>query len=1097
MPPLTKKFVTVLILCSSFGVVTSYAQSWGKIATAATTTAGYLCDVTSDSKDIICEGPNPYVDASGNLGVGTITPTTALEVAGVVSASAFVGDGSSLTNIAAGAVTMGIDDLTDAAVDNTNNNVFLTHEGGAAGANNDYNIAIGQTALDSLDNDATANAGDWNVAVGYDALTKNTVGHGNVAIGGMDALSENISGDYNIGIGREALEENTVGRGNLGIGYRALTSNSVGSHNIGLGYLALNGIAGHSVTGTVAIGYQAGSGAQTGGNYNTLIGYEAGESITTGTNNVTLGYEAGDNITTGSNNIVIGQAVDAVSTTADDQLNIGNTIYGDLSTDQVGIGVTDPQVALEVAGTISATGVEVVGTVTATNFVGDGSGLTNVPAGSADWYDVTNIPTGVVNISNTALDAAELGELQNIDTTTISAAQWDYVGALDQGLSTTADVQFANLDASSISITGHLSATTISATYIEGDGSLLTNIAAGAVAMGIDDLVDGEYNLTTDNMFIGHQYGTALTNNTGNLAIGENALDSLTDSATGSEGDFNTAIGLSALTANTTGYNSTVIGYQAALNNTVGDRLLAVGSSSLRNNIAGVDNVGLGVSSLHYNQGGDGNTAIGGYGVLRGNAVMDVSFNVAIGSGAGYNIATGADNNVLVGYEAGNVVTTGANNTFFGYQAGDNITTGDNNIVIGAGIDAVSTTADNQLNIGNTIYGDLSTDQVGIGVTDPQTSLEVAGTISATGVEVAGTVTATNFVGDGSGLTNLSVSGDQIVSGTTSVVASENTSLTFTTGGTTAMVIGSDQQVGIGTDTPSDTLHIHTDNGRIRLSHSATNTVNQILFYEDATLQASIGVLGTAHAATDRQNNMEINTRNSGDLIFQTLTGSGNIGVGTDIASQTLTVSGTAWIKAAQFDLVGGASAPISVTSTSEVDGAAGAVQFSDGSNFASDATNFFWDDTTNRLGLGTGAPSATLHISGTMILADGGESCDATIIGAIKYTSGDLYVCDGSSWSTVGGSATSISDSDNDTMITLENAGDTDTISFTTAGSVAVVIDSSQMVGIGTESPSETLHVNGAVQIAGQSANDCTATEHIGKIHLNPATNKLQLCKP
>jgi hypothetical protein len=43
--------------------------------------------------------------------------------------------------------------------------------------------------------------------------------------------------------------------------------------------------------------------------------------------------------------------------------------------------------------------------------------------------------------------------------------------------------------------------------------------------------------------------------------------------------------------------------------------------------------------------------------------------------------------------------------------------------------------------------------------------------------------------------------------------------------------------------------------------------------------------------------------------------------------------------------------------------GVAGAIQFSNGSAFASDATNLFWDDTNNRLGVGTNAPSTPLSI--------------------------------------------------------------------------------------------------------------------------------------
>jgi len=51
---------------------------------------------------------------------------------------------------------------------------------------------------------------------------------------------------------------------------------------------------------------------------------------------------------------------------------------------------------------------------------------------------------------------------------------------------------------------------------------------------------------------------------------------------------------------------------------------------------------------------------------------------------------------------------------------------------------------------------------------------------------------------------------------------------------------------------------------------------------------------------------------------------------------------------------------------TPQPSGVSGAIQFSNGSAFASDATNLFWDDTNNRLGIGTNAPSATGHFKGS-----------------------------------------------------------------------------------------------------------------------------------
>ena len=51
------------------------------------------------------------------------------------------------------------------------------------------------------------------------------------------------------------------------------------------------------------------------------------------------------------------------------------------------------------------------------------------------------------------------------------------------------------------------------------------------------------------------------------------------------------------------------------------------------------------------------------------------------------------------------------------------------------------------------------------------------------------------------------------------------------------------------------------------------------------------------------------------------------------------------------------------VTPYTPPSGVSGAIQFSNGSAFASDAANLFWDDTNNRLGVGTNAPSATVDI--------------------------------------------------------------------------------------------------------------------------------------
>ena len=54
------------------------------------------------------------------------------------------------------------------------------------------------------------------------------------------------------------------------------------------------------------------------------------------------------------------------------------------------------------------------------------------------------------------------------------------------------------------------------------------------------------------------------------------------------------------------------------------------------------------------------------------------------------------------------------------------------------------------------------------------------------------------------------------------------------------------------------------------------------------------------------------------------------------------------------------------VTPSTNPSGVSGAIQFSNGSAFASDAANFFWDNTNKRLGVGTNGPSATAHFKGS-----------------------------------------------------------------------------------------------------------------------------------
>jgi hypothetical protein len=78
-------------------------------------------------------------------------------------------------------------------------------------------------------------------------------------------------------------------------------------------------------------------------------------------------------------------------------------------------------------------------------------------------------------------------------------------------------------------------------------------------------------------------------------------------------------------------------------------------------------------------------------------------------------------------------------------------------------------------------------------------------------------------------------------------------------------------------------------------------------------------------------------------------------------AKQATLVSATNIKTINSTSLLGSGDIAISATPS----GVSGAIQFSNGSAFASDATNLFWDDTNKRLGVGLNNPSARVDIKG------------------------------------------------------------------------------------------------------------------------------------
>ncbi|MES2778221.1 MAG: tail fiber domain-containing protein [Bacteroidota bacterium] len=165
---------------------------------------------------------------------------------------------------------------------------------------------------------ASLATGDYNTAVGNEALYSNTTGERNTALG-LWALYSNATGNYNTGVGKSALHLNLDGSGNTAQGYEALYYNTA-SFNTAVGYHALlqntsgplntaNGYAAlarnttgssNTAQGTQALFYN------TSGSYNTAMGYQALYSNSYGRYNTAQGYRALYGNLTGFDNTAIG-----------------------------------------------------------------------------------------------------------------------------------------------------------------------------------------------------------------------------------------------------------------------------------------------------------------------------------------------------------------------------------------------------------------------------------------------------------------------------------------------------------------------------------------------------------------------------------------------------------------------------------------------------------------------------------------------------------------------------------------------------------------------------------------------------------------------
>ena len=330
------------------------------------------------------------VSATGNVGIGTTSPSYLLDVSGTAHATTFVGSGAGLTNLpaatnlaggtanylayqtATGAT--GFEQYLAAAqepahtgdVTNTAGSLAMTVTGikgilvgtptGTAGSA--VVLATSPTiASPTFTGAASGASASWSGADTASYFNATATGTTNqYQIGGVNAIyypSNDSTGlGASIGIGYNSLVGQTASAAqyrNTSLGYNSMAGalTSAATFNVAVGYSSLN--ANQSGAANTVVGYKGfqgnisgvsnvGLGAQvmlsaTNASANTLIGFSAGWSITSGSNNTFVGYQAGYNggtgaTTTGSQNILIGQNTIAFTATANNNINIGGIFFG-------------------------------------------------------------------------------------------------------------------------------------------------------------------------------------------------------------------------------------------------------------------------------------------------------------------------------------------------------------------------------------------------------------------------------------------------------------------------------------------------------------------------------------------------------------------------------------------------------------------------------------------------------------------------------------------------------------------------------------------------------------------------------------------------
>ena len=1062
--------------------------------------ASWVSSSSLSNSNWTTNGNNLYSALSGNVGIGTSSPSYKLHVSGTAKADSINTSYFKMTNGAASGYILQSDDSGNASWvsssvsgDNFGNHTaqqniqlkgyYLSRDGDNYGLSLDYDgnatvtssssttqLSVGSSNNSYSEIHFIAAGRTWKLN-GYNDKFRIIEEATNASPLVIDKLSGNdvlhISGNY-IGINKSfpsyALDINGAAKADsIYTSYFKMTNGAAS------GYILQSDASGNagwvsntsgavSYVGTSYLGKTSGYGSTgssegTSSNlYNIGVGASVLNANTTGNNNIALGQNALSSNTTGTGVIAIGQNALKNSKYIDNSVN-GYYAYPDIAVGKdalttastnggnVAIGYQSQSKSDSYLNTsIGALSLYANTTGIVNTAIGARAGATNTTG-----YDNTFIGSEADASSGSLYNATAIGYAAKVASSNSLVLGGTGTYAVNVGIGTTSPSQ--TLDVSGTTKTTKFQMTNGAASgYIlqsdgSGNASWVSN-TGGAIS------------------YIGTSY-LGKTSGYGSTGSSEGTSSNL----------YNIGIGASVLNANTTGNNNIALGQNALSSNTTGTGVIAIGQNALKNSkqinssYSPYPDIAIGGDALKTTSYNSGNVAIGyqSQANVSANGSISGTGNTSIGT---LSLYSNADYyNTAVGYKA-LYANEGGSNTAIGNEAGLSNTSGYTNTFIGAYADAGSGSLSNATAIGYAAKVSSSNSivlggtgsyavKVGIGTSSPSQTLDVSGTTKTTKFQ----------------MTNGAVNGYVLQSDADGNASWVSAGTAYGTGWTTSgsnIYNNNSGNVGIGTSSPGYPLHV-SGSGMVMQQIASSNTAGTWLAVNNSSTGGTTwNMVSTGAANGEGAGNLLIRDNSTVRMTVKSATG--YVGIGTTSPSYKLHVSGTAKadsINTSYFKMTNGAASGYVLQSdgSGNASWASASTVYGYSAGWTTSGSNIYNNNSGN-VGIGTSSPNYPLHVSGSGTVMQQIESSN---------TMGTWLALNNSS---TGGGTWNIISTGSDNGETAGNLLIRDNSTVRMA-----LKTGSGYVGIGTTSPSSTLHVNGSISVkrtAYSSSNVISSTDHI-----------------